>query len=117
SEARPSAQGRAGGSLERAALPRQVGLTDRLGGTVTRPAPRPAHLAGLTAHLSRQGVPVGGGVPPRGMVLQLALDVGEQGTGTEAEEIGTEPAVAQLLLHQRQPVERAFGLADPARGL
>src|SRR5713101_1266302 len=56
-------------------------------------------------------------VPPRHEVLELALDVGEQCRGAEPKQIGPQPAIAELFLHQDEPVERLFGLADPARRL
>src|SRR3989442_1707518 len=56
-------------------------------------------------------------VAPRHEVLELALDVGEQRRRAEPEQIGPQPAVAQLFLHQDEPVERLFGLPDAARRL
>src|SRR5712692_6535631 len=56
-------------------------------------------------------------IAPGHEVLELALDVGEQRRGTEPEQIGAQPALAQLFLHQYEPVERLFRLADPARRL
>jgi hypothetical protein len=50
-------------------------------------------------------------------VLQLALDVREQSTGAEPEQIWTQPPIAQLVLHQRQPIERLPGGANTAGGL
>ena len=49
-------------------------------------------------------------------VLELPLDVGEQRARAEAEEVGREPAVAQLLLHEVED-SSALGGADAARGL
>src|ERR671919_681719 len=40
-------------------------------------------------------------------------DVGEQRARAEAEQIRPQPAVAQLVLHQRQPVQRVLGGANP----
>ena len=51
-------------------------------------------------------VAVGRRVPAGHEVLELPLDVGEQRARAEAEQIRPEPAVAQLFLDQRQPVER-----------
>src|SRR2546426_1253946 len=45
------------------------------------------------------------------------LDVGEQRRGTEPEQTGPQPALAQLFLHEDEPVERLFRLADPASRL
>jgi hypothetical protein len=45
----------------------------------------------------------------RHVVIELAFDVVEQGAGADAEEVWLQPAVAQLLLHQKQPVKRVFG--------
>src|SRR5438034_10415748 len=56
-------------------------------------------------------------VAPGHEMLELALDVGEQRRGTEPEQIGPQPALAQLFLHEDEPVERLFRLADPARRL
>src|SRR3989454_6104400 len=40
------------------------------------------------------------------------LDVGEQRRGTEPEQTGPQPALAQLFLHEDEPVERLFRLAE-----
>src|SRR5881394_2822226 len=50
-------------------------------------------------------VAVRGGVAPGHEMLELALDIGEQRAGAEAEQRGFEPAVAQLFLHQDHPLE------------
>src|SRR5207244_9950013 len=50
-------------------------------------------------------------------MLELALDVREQRRRPEPEQIGSQPALAQLFLHEDEPVERLFRLADPARRL
>src|SRR6266513_5080471 len=62
-------------------------------------------------------VPVRRRVPAGHEVLELTLDVGEKRGGAEPEQIGPLPALAQLFLHQDQPVERLLGLANPARRL
>src|SRR5207247_9550891 len=66
---------------------------------------------------SRHRGSVGGRVPPGGEVLELALDVGEECRGPDAEQRGAEPAVAQLFLHEDQPVERGTRRTNPARRL
>src|SRR6267378_477874 len=70
-----------------------------------------------TVVMSDHGMAVRRRVAPRHEVLELALDVGEQCRGAEPKQIGPQPAVTQLFLHQDEPVERLFGLADPARRL
>src|SRR5439155_6526874 len=49
-------------------------------------------------------------------MLELTLDIGEQGRGAEPEQIGSQPALTELFFHQDEPVERLFRLADPAGG-
>src|SRR5881396_1575293 len=56
-------------------------------------------------------------VPPGHEVLELALDVGEERRRAEPEQSGPQPPVAELFLHQDEPVERLLRLADPARWL
>src|SRR5260370_37703435 len=56
-------------------------------------------------------------VAPCQEVLELALDVGEQGGGAEPEAVRAEPRVAQLFLHKDEPLERLFRLANPPRRL
>src|SRR6266702_5471938 len=70
-----------------------------------------------TVVMSYHGMVMRRGIAPGHEVLELALDVGEQRRGTEPEQIGPQPALAQLFLHQDEPVERQFLLADPARRL
>ena len=53
-------------------------------------------------------VAVIGRIVPGQMVLELALDVGQQARGAEAEQLGLQPWPAELFLHQHQPVERGF---------
>src|SRR5947207_15898555 len=48
-------------------------------------------------------------VPAGHEVLELTLDVGEERGGAEPEQGGSQPALAQLFLHQDQPVERLLG--------
>src|SRR5215204_276326 len=52
-------------------------------------------------------------VPARHEVLELPLDVSEQRAGAEAEQVGAEPAVAELLLHQIEVLQCRLGRADP----
>src|SRR5437667_466220 len=52
-----------------------------------------------TVVMSYHRVSVRRRVAARHVVLELSLDVGEQRGGAEPEQIGCEPAVAQLLLH------------------
>ena len=60
---------------------------------------------------------MGSRIPTGHKMLQLALDIGQQRAGPEAEQVGTQPAVAQFVLHQRQPVERIPCGPDAARRL
>src|SRR5881409_848353 len=66
---------------------------------------------------SYHGMVMRRGIAPGHKVLELALDVGEQRRGTEPEQTGPQPALAQLFLHEDEPVERLFRLADPPRRL
>src|SRR3989475_1915102 len=50
-------------------------------------------------------------------VLELALDVGEQGARPQPEPCGAEPLVAQFFLHEDEPLQRPLGAADPTRRL
>ena len=59
-------------------------------------------------------MPVRRGVPPRDGVLELSFDVGQQGAGAEPEEVGPKPAIAELVLEHRQPVEALLGGANAA---
>src|SRR3989442_15632111 len=70
-----------------------------------------------TVVMSYHGMVVGRRVAPRHEVLELSLDVGEERRGTEPEQIGPQPAVPELFLHEDEPVQRLFGLADPTRRL
>ena len=45
---------------------------------------------------------VRGAIVPAHEVLELALDIGKQGAGTQAEAIGVQPRIAQLLLHDKE---------------
>lgn len=47
----------------------------------------------------------------------LPLDVSQQAAGAQAEEMGAQPLVAQLLLHQGEPHHRLLGRADAPRRL
>src|SRR5689334_15314962 len=58
---------------------------------------------------SGQRVAVGGRVAAGGVVLELALEVSQEARGADAEKLGTRPGVAQLLLHQGQPVGSEAG--------
>src|SRR5207253_5860420 len=53
-------------------------------------------------------------VAPGHEVLELALDVGEQARGAEAEPVRREPTVAQLLFHQNEPLQGRFGAPNAA---
>src|SRR5256885_9772482 len=57
------------------------------------------------------------GVSPRYELCWLSLDIGEQRRGAEPEQVVAQPAIAQLLFHEDEPVERLLRLADPARRL
>src|SRR5690606_19231686 len=63
---------------------------------------------------SAQRMVLGIGVAPGDVVFELALDVAEQRGGANAEQVGLEPAVAKLLLHQGEPGERVLGSAQAA---
>src|SRR5512135_470141 len=62
-------------------------------------------------------MPEGGGVGTRHVVLELPLDVPEERARPEAQPLRREPLVAQLLLHQDQPVEGLLRGAEPPRRL
>src|SRR5690606_22163770 len=70
--------------------------------------------ATFTLPPSGHGVPVRRRVPAGDVVLELPFDVAEERAGAEAEEVRAEPRVAQLLLHEDEPLERLLGGADPA---
>src|SRR6266550_9023991 len=70
-----------------------------------------------TVVMSYHGMVVGCRVAPGHEVLELPLDVGEQCRRPEPEQTGSQPALAQLFLHQDEPVQRLLRLADPARRL
>src|SRR6266704_59408 len=70
-----------------------------------------------TVVMSDHWMTVRRGVSPRHEVLELPLDVGEQPRSAEPEQVVTEPAIAQFLFHEDEPVEGLLGLADPARRL
>src|SRR5260221_12113029 len=50
-------------------------------------------------------------------MLELAVDVGDESARAVAEEIVAQPAVAKLLLHEIEELERRLRGANPARGL
>src|SRR5438067_7854925 len=58
---------------------------------------------------SRHGIIVRRGVAAADGVRELALDIREQAAGADTEQLRMQPGVAQLLLHERQPVERLPG--------
>src|SRR5207253_3064066 len=62
-------------------------------------------------------VTVRGRIPAGDEVLELALDVGEQGARAQPEPCGAQPLVAQLFLYEDKPFQRPLGAADPARRL
>src|SRR5207248_10675197 len=64
--------------------------------------------------LSHHGMMVRRGVAAADGVRELALDIREQAAGADTEQLGMQPGVAQLLLHERQPVEHLPGRADAA---
>src|SRR6516164_4428359 len=63
---------------------------------------------------SGEGVMVGRGIAPAAVEFQLPLDIAEHAAGTDPEQLRPTPTVSQLLLHQREPVKRLSGSADPA---
>ena len=77
-----------------------------------------AHLPAtvLDVPLTHRDV-MGGGIAAGGMVMQLALDIGEQAAGADAEAAGSQPGSAELLPHEDLPGEGLFGAADAAGGL
>src|SRR3982075_1423559 len=64
--------------------------------------------------MSHHGMTVRRRIAPGDEMLQLSLDVGEQRARPEAEEIGLQPAVAELVLHEVEILERVLGRTDPA---
>src|SRR5919201_58880 len=64
--------------------------------------------------LSRHRMMVCRGVATADGMRELALDIREQAAGADTEKLRMQPGVAQLLLHERQPVERLPGRADAA---
>src|SRR2546430_11676536 len=50
-------------------------------------------------------------------MLELTLDIGEQRGRAEPEQVVAQPAIAQLFLHQDEPVQGLLGLADAASRL
>src|SRR5881296_813746 len=70
-----------------------------------------------TVVMSYHGMVVCRRIPPGHEVLELALDVGEERRRAEPEQRGPQPPVAELFLHQDEPVERLLRFADPARRL
>src|SRR5687767_13823081 len=63
---------------------------------------------------SRHWMSVRSGISPGHEMLELPLDIREERARAEAEEIGAQPAVAQLLLHQIEVLERLLRRADAA---
>src|SRR5579859_6857529 len=63
---------------------------------------------------SCDGVAIVGGVAAGGVMLELALDIGEHAAGAEAEKFGVEPGIAEFFFHQREPFERLLGSANAA---
>src|SRR5262249_5149533 len=61
--------------------------------------------------ISDHRMPVGGAVAAGHEILELPLDVGEQGRRTEAEAVGVEPGNSQLFLHEDEPLERSLRAA------
>lgn len=47
----------------------------------------------------------------------LSLDISQQATGSQAEHLGTEPIVAQLLFDQREPHQGLLSRPDAPRWL
>src|SRR5438045_8866313 len=52
-------------------------------------------------------------VTTRGVILELPFNVRQHSTGTKAEEIRVEPAAAELLFDQREPIERLLAPTTP----
>src|SRR2546422_6594917 len=67
--------------------------------------------------MSYHGMVVRRRVAPGHEMLELTLDVGQERRCAEPEQICPQPAGAELFLHQDEPVEGLFGLADPTRRL
>src|ERR671933_934248 len=64
--------------------------------------------------LSRHRMMVCCGVAAADGMRELALDIREQAAGADTEQVWMQPGVAQLLLHERQPVERLPGRSNAA---
>src|SRR5688572_6420025 len=77
-------------------------------GLLARPA------AAVASRASRHRVAVERRVAAGDVVLELALDVGEQAAGAEAEEGRLHPVATELLAHEDQPGERILGGGDAA---
>jgi len=56
-----------------------------------------------------------GGVAAGDVILQLALDVGQQAGSPESEQLRLHPCAAKFFFHQDQPGNRVFGGAKSAR--
>src|SRR5882672_8723952 len=56
---------------------------------------------------------VSSGIAPAAMESQLPLDIAQHAARAESEQVRLQPTLAQLLLHQCQPLQRLFGRADP----
>src|SRR6516162_10311636 len=63
---------------------------------------------------SDEGVMVGRRIAPAAMEFQLPLDIAKDAAGTNPEQLRPKPTVSELFLHQREPVKRLSGGADPA---
>src|SRR5579885_1348741 len=51
-------------------------------------------------------------IPPCGIVLELPLDVIQQSTDTEAEQLSFHPRGTEFLFHHRQPIERLLRVTN-----
>ena len=58
-----------------------------------------------------------GSVTACNVMEDLSLDVAQERTGSDAEEVRLGPLVTQLFLHHGQPGQRVLGCADTSRWL
>src|SRR5918999_1238716 len=93
--------------------PRTLGMQLRAKALPQARRPQP----GGRRRCSYHRMPMRRRVPPSHKMLELPLDVGQQRARTEAEQIGLQPAIAQLFFHEIQVLERLLGGADAASGL
>src|SRR5262249_6053797 len=77
----------------------------------------PKSGAPLMTGFSSDRVAVEGRIAAGDMMLELALDVGEQAGGADPEQFWLQPFAPQFLLHQELVVQHVLRGRDAARGL